>query len=336
MHVTILADNDYYSAPHTLAAVSSPSGQRYARFPSTLSETHKTGLGSSAALVTALTASLLAHYLSPHGFTLASPEGRATLHNLAQAAHCAAQGKIGSGFDVAAAVYGSCRYRRFSPSILSGIGVVGSPGFAALLANLVDDKAESGGKVWDTEIDSDAVTLPKGICLRMCDVDHGTATVGMVKKVLAWREADATKEEANRLWTDLDKASIELEAVLRDAAADEAQLSRLPAALRRVRTLAKEMGRLSGADVEPDSQTALLDALTDPDSLGCYGGVCPGAGGLDAVALLARDDVETLKRLQDKLAAYAGEHGVRLRLLDVKGELEGVRAEDPAQFKGWI
>ncbi len=57
------------------------------------------------------------------------PAVRDKLHNLAQAAHCAAQGKVGSGFDVGAAVFGSCSYRRFSPSILEGLGDAGTPGF---------------------------------------------------------------------------------------------------------------------------------------------------------------------------------------------------------------
>lgn len=39
-------------------------------------------------------------------------------HNLAQYVHCLAQGKIGSGFDVAAAVFGSHLYSRFDPSVL--------------------------------------------------------------------------------------------------------------------------------------------------------------------------------------------------------------------------
>jgi phosphomevalonate kinase len=39
-------------------------------------------------------------------------------HNLAQFVHCFAQGKVGSGFDVSAAVFGSQLYTRFDPSVL--------------------------------------------------------------------------------------------------------------------------------------------------------------------------------------------------------------------------
>lgn len=45
-------------------------------------------------------------------------EDLALLHNAAQLAHCAAQGKVGSGFDVSSAVWGSQVYRRFDPLAL--------------------------------------------------------------------------------------------------------------------------------------------------------------------------------------------------------------------------
>lgn len=89
-------------------------------------EVAKTGLGSSAAMTTSVVAALL-HYLGV--VTLAfssrsqldcrtSDSDLDLVHIVAQSAHCLAQGKIGSGFDVSAAVYGSQRYIRFSPALL--------------------------------------------------------------------------------------------------------------------------------------------------------------------------------------------------------------------------
>lgn len=56
----------------------------------------------------------------------------ALVHNLAQLAHCAAQGKVGSGFDVSSAIWGSQLFRRFDPEVLKpllegglGVGVEG-------------------------------------------------------------------------------------------------------------------------------------------------------------------------------------------------------------------
>lgn len=43
------------------------------------------------------------------------------LHNLAQYVHSLAQGKIGSGFDVSAAVFGSQTYRRFAVECLGDL-----------------------------------------------------------------------------------------------------------------------------------------------------------------------------------------------------------------------
>lgn len=88
-------------------------------------EVAKTGLGSSAAMTTAVVAALL-HYLGV--VKLSSPkdyhERKDTadldlVHKIAQTAHCIAQGKVGSGFDVSSAVYGSQRYVRFSPELIS-------------------------------------------------------------------------------------------------------------------------------------------------------------------------------------------------------------------------
>ncbi|UKZ73929.1 hypothetical protein TrVFT333_001583 [Trichoderma virens FT-333] len=300
--IIILADNDYYSHSHA-----SSSG-RFAKFPVTLKGANKTGLGSSAALVTSLTASLLTHYLPATIFDLSSKQGKQTLHNLAQAAHCAAQGKVGSGFDVAAAVYGSCTYRRFSPSILNALPEPGAPGFSDKLLAVVD------GEQWDVEVEDDGVTLPPGLVLRMCDVDCGSQTVGMVKKVLSWRSQD--EQHSTALWNDLQSKNEDLAATLKAGALDQ-----LPGKLSQVRELIRQMGRESDVPIEPDTQTELLDAVSALE--GVYGGVVPGAGGYDALALLMRDDDQTLARVQDFLATWSRDKDAKVKLLGVKGEMEG-------------
>ncbi|KAM0197578.1 hypothetical protein ACHAPA_002770 [Fusarium lateritium] len=314
----ILADNDYYSHSES----ESTRTGRFAKFPVTLGDANKTGLGSSAALVTSLTASLLAHYLPEDLFDVHSDQGKKTLHNLAQAAHCAAQGKVGSGFDVATAVYGSCRYRRFSPETLSKIPEPGAAGFADSLVKLVD-----GESAWDVEVLKDAVTMPKGIVLRMCDVDCGSKTVGMVKKVLAWKAANP--EESKKLWDELQKRNEELIATL-----NAGDVSQLPEKITAVREMIRQMGSASGVPIEPESQTELLDALSTVE--GVYGGVVPGAGGYDALALLMKDDDETKQRVKVFLEKWANEKGTKVKLLGVKGEMEGVRSESLDVYAGWI
>lgn len=313
----ILADNDYYSNP----GVANDTHGRFSQFGVTLKEANKTGLGSSAALVTSLTAALLTHYLPKALFDVSSEKGKTTLHNLAQAAHCAAQGKVGSGFDVAAAVYGSCTYRRFSPSILSNIPEAGAPGFADKLVSVVD------GEAWDVEVAGSDLRVPAGVALRMCDVDCGSQTVGMVKKVLAWKAADAAASTA--LWDDLQARNESLAAALRDG-----RLAELPQKVEGVRELIRKMGQLSDVPIEPESQTELLDAVTRVE--GVYGGVVPGAGGFDAAALLMDDDAATKERVNEFLAQWSKEKSSKVKLLEVKGEMEGVRWEELDVYKGWL
>ncbi|KAF4342510.1 phosphomevalonate kinase [Fusarium beomiforme] len=314
----ILADNDYYSHSES----ENTRQGRFAKFPVTLGDANKTGLGSSAALVTSLTAALLTHYLPEDLFDIQSEQGKRTLHNLAQAAHCAAQGKVGSGFDVATAVYGSCRYRRFSPATLSSIPEPGAAGFADALVKLVD-----GESAWDVEVLKDAVIMPKGVVLRMCDVDCGSKTVGMVKKVLKWRSSNP--EESKKLWDELQKRNEQLIQTL-----NAGDVEHLPSKITAVRQMIRQMGNVSEVPIEPESQTELLDALSTLE--GVYGGVVPGAGGYDALALLMKDDEETKQRVKEFLDKWAKEKGTKVKLLGVKGEMEGVRSENLDLYAGWI
>lgn len=92
-------------------------------------EVAKTGLGSSAAMTTAVVAALL-QYLGVVDLSLTMDQQQENdtgdldiVHMIAQTAHCIAQGKVGSGFDVGSAVYGSQRYVRFSPDVISSAQV---------------------------------------------------------------------------------------------------------------------------------------------------------------------------------------------------------------------
>lgn len=340
--INILADNDYYSQPQSAKETPSHPGNRFRSFHVPLHEAHKTGLGSSAALVTAFTAAVLIHYLPASVFSPTTDSGKARLHNLAQAAHCTAQGKVGSGFDVAAAVYGSCVYRRFSPSILEEIGDVGSKDFSQRLRMLVEDTDPI--HKWDAEIETSAVRIPKHLRLVLCDVDCGSQTVGMVKKVLAWRKEKP--EEALLLWAALQKGNEDLRHELVRLARSTHPSGLDPEGLRDIikttRSLIREMSSKSGVPIEPNVQTELLDACSEVP--GVIGGVVPGAGGFDAVALLVLDMPESLEGLKNLLSGYTGtadDSGSeatigRVRLLGVRQELEGVRPEDCKDYEAWL
>lgn len=378
LNITILADDDYYSQS---AGSSQPqdSNTGFSDFGVTLSQAHKTGLGSSAALVTALAGALLAFHASNSDTSNSATLDLTRLHNLAQAAHCAAQGKIGSGFDVAAAVYGSCLYRRFSPSILESIGEASSAGFSERLHLCVDDLNLDGNKTWDVEVKSRAVQVPESLMLVMCDVDCGSETPGMVRKVLKWRSDNP--EEAGVLWAALQLGQEDLCLELARVSDREGLIHRegananananaagvdggvevdqqfthkfqpLADIISTIRSLVREMSVKSAVPIEPPVITELLDFCTGLP--GVVGGVAPGAGGYDAVALVVRNDPDVVKHVQTKLEGWKSSRGPgttvsgdgnddaaatrigKVRLLGVKQEKEGVRVEQTDRYQGW-
>jgi phosphomevalonate kinase len=198
LRIDLVAHRAFYSSP-------SPTGTDPEAPP------RKTGLGSSAALVSALCGALLAYFGLVH-----LPDAGATkdeqldskdtttrdlrlVHNLAQFAHFKAQGKIGSGFDVSSAVYGSHVYVRFDPIILQvrSISAFGQHiNTAKRAGEKPEDIAELISGHWDSEVH--ALPLPSGLRLMLGDVSAGSKTPVMVSLVDAWRRG---LEEEQRLGT---------------------------------------------------------------------------------------------------------------------------------------
>jgi phosphomevalonate kinase len=202
-----------------------------------LADVAKTGLGSSAALITSLVTALLIHtgLIAPD--QLASASSRHFAHNVAQFVHCLAQGKVGSGFDVSAAVFGSQLYTRFSPSVLqplmddpvraspplpchpnSGFGLsLSQTGSRSLLSVLAPEN-----QAWDLVVKP--FTLPPRTRLLLADIHAGSNTPLLVSKVLKWRSENsadgvlahlsgplrAYRITAHSLWTSLDQSNTSL------------------------------------------------------------------------------------------------------------------------------
>jgi phosphomevalonate kinase len=152
----------------------------------------KTGMGSSAALITSLVGCLLSTFNvvklpkfsesttsnSNNTASTVSYEGISAgmriVHNLAQVCHAAAQGKIGSGFDVSSAVYGSHVYTRFSPQIIAPVLSAAARDNSAI--------AKLHKVVAHTEWDCirEPAALPTAFRLLMGDVQGGSSTPAMV------------------------------------------------------------------------------------------------------------------------------------------------------------
>eukprot|EP01132_Coremiostelium_polycephalum_P007504 gene7504-9221_t len=313
LYITILGGNQFYSQIPQLKERGLPiSFEALKSLPpflpvtGTLQEIQKTGLGSSAALVSSLTAALLS-FLKIVDLQNDRPQqellkDRTLLHNLAQICHCIAQGKIGSGFDISSAVFGSQVYRRFSPEIIQPI------------LKLYDQKQYPNSKElltiinsnWDNEHND--MALPPGLQLLLADVSIGSNTPVMVKKILEWRKENPT--ESLSIWTDINKNNENVKSaftqlhqlykennqqyltaiancskLIATEWSQECPITKQLVAVRssflEIRRLMRKMGDLADVPLEPIEQTEL--ANTTMDVLGCVASGVPGAGGFDAL-----------------------------------------------------
>lgn len=327
LEITILADNDFYSvAPHLQERNWEATPENLARLPkflpcSTTSRgtLQKTGLGSSAALVTSLVGALVVNFTGNNNPTESLDDTtKRRIHNLAQICHCHAQGKVGSGFDVSSASYGSHVYQRFPKTLLSGLlqelettqGNTISKGMAQSLRKLVEESTEeykwTGGVVkplsWNTDL----------LQIMLADVSGGSESPSMARKILEWKASsndiscwnnllkynDQVVEITDKISETLkgtdpnniskiaeDVGTVKFEEYTRESGPEiVSYLCDLRSTLVETRKNLKRMGDLAGVPVEPDEQSALADAtMTLP---GVVASLVPGAGGYDALVVV--------------------------------------------------
>lgn len=234
--VLLQADNDFYSQVGRLQSQNLPlTRASLATVPpfapcliSGSDGVAKTGLGSSAAMITSLSAALMCFmgvaHVAPQESRLAASDV-ALVHEVAQVCHAAAQGKIGSGFDVCAAVYGSAEYVRYDKAVLAPLLVSKDTDAAgeaqereswyscqSVLQCLgVKDTAESDKQPqWDYKAES--FGMPRGIDMACGDINGGSESPSMSRTVLAWkRDAPATELA---LWDQLLQSNVRTVAAL--------------------------------------------------------------------------------------------------------------------------
>ncbi|CAL0305441.1 unnamed protein product [Lupinus luteus] len=336
LDITILGCNDFYSyrneierhgfplTPESLARISPFAPITFnsddANGRDSKPEVAKTGLGSSAAMTTAVVAALL-HYLDVVKLSPSKVHQERkdiadldTVHKIAQTAHCIAQGKVGSGFDVSSAVYGSHRYVRFSPEVISSTQV------AANLLPLPEVITDILNGNWDH--DRTEFSLPPLMTLLLGEPGTGgSSTPSMVGAVKKWQKSDPEKSldtwrrlsEANSAlevqlnflsnlakeqW-DAYKSVIESCSILRsdkwiEQASEPSKEAVIKAllgakdAMLGIRYHMRLMGEAAGVPIEPESQTQLLDATMNLEGVLLAG--VPGAGGFDAVFAVTLGD----------------------------------------------
>ncbi|OQR87355.1 hypothetical protein ACHHYP_09100 [Achlya hypogyna] len=311
--ITLEADNDFYSQSSQLLERGLPvTRDNLATLPAFLpcpvdadgrAIIMKTGMGSSAALITSLVGAVLRFFGSvtlPTPTSTTSSPGVDVVHNLAQIAHSIAQDKIGSGFDVSAAAYGNQCYNRFHPDRIKAF--VGQRNLADLSAAELAT-CISAQELWDNVVKP--FGLPPSMRMIMGDVNAGSATVSMVRQVLAWKSADPVGSTA--LWEKLNAKNMAIVAqfealpvvsphvwaqLATTTSASWPQvhpevgtiLQAMQATFYEIRSLLRSMGTQAGVGIEPAEQTALIDATMQVPGV-LFGGV-PGAGGNDAIFAL--------------------------------------------------
>lgn len=326
--ITLRADNDFYSQIKELHKKNLPllsssllTIQRFNPCPidpdTGKMEVAKTGMGSSAALTTSLVGALL------QWFNVVQLENDSTaigskriIHNLSQLAHAIAQGKLGSGFDVAAAVYGTQMYRRFLAEGFTSC--METNALSKTIYDAVMDESKWGQTVKQ-------FSLPQNMDIIMGDVCGGSSSTSMARAVLQWRKDQP--EIASEVWNTLANTNLELYQsfeslndlftsneekfqetlkILSEQTYDEWSTSNdeLATAFVNIRHLfnkarlyLKKMGQGAGIEIEPDIQTNLADASQTIPGVLCAG--VPGAGGIDAIYAIvlskdARNRVENM------------------------------------------
>ena len=322
LQITIHADSDFYSlVPHLQQRNLDRSYESVQSLPPFLPVTRdanglrKTGLGSSACLVTSLVGALC--------YALSSSPDRTILYPLAQVCHAHAQGKVGSGFDVSAACHGSHVYIRF-PKELAALPE------RALLS--IED--------WPEAVQA-PLEIPSFLQLLLADVGGGTESPGMARKILAWKEQQSTPVphwsnliELNQrlvdLWQQVSHVSLthnDLDYLAQHPATewtDYPLLLQLRATFQQTRFHLKAMGEAAGVPVEPSAQTQLADATMALP--GVLAALVPGAGGSDALACVFIDVPDVRSRIGQLWATWEACPVCPLTTKAIGGG-EGVRLE---------
>ncbi len=268
-------------------------------------KTAKSGLGSSAGVTVAGIAAALA--VSKHGSEAAMVD-KDLIHKLAQLSHGIATGKIGSGYDIAAATYGSLVYTRYSPSLINTL--------PKDYTN--DDIIKVTKAVWDYSVENFSFPEKFGIVFANF-VNESTSTAAFVSKVNEFKARDP--DHFNELMLKLNSANSDALVSLRKlkVSFEENELGRFRDAFEVGRHITKELGVLAGIEIESDECSELIDKSVEN---GAFVAKLPGSGGKDSVVALTTKQTDR-QRLTEYLNSVDG-----LRVIDLNIDNEGVRVDN--------
>ena len=257
----------------------------------------KSGMGSSSAVTVALVAAILKSY------GLDTDENDA-LHKLAQLSHSVATGKVGSGFDIAAATYGSILYSRYSPSIITEFPQ----------NYTVEDVKSIVEKKWDYAVKS--VNFPDIFKASMANfVNEAAITTSLVGVVNEFKKKNPQvyKDIIREINDSAEKAAAALSKIKSEDDANDIEEFKDNFEISRLAT--RKLGELSRADIEPADTTRLIEESKNEGALVAR---LPGAGGKDSIVAISMGDNEA-----GRLRKFWSSKN-NLELLDVSMQNRGV------------
>lgn len=251
-------------------------------------------------------------------------------HNLAQVAHCQAQGKVGSGFDVAAATFGSILYQRFSPDLINSLPNIKQTDvdYSNELRKLINET--------DWSFTHKRIQLPKGLRLVMGDVKSGSETTKMVAKVKQWYQENYPR--SHEIYNSINEGNMKFIEALDtlNKTNDGALVSEIDSgnvtsrvlvdardAIEQVRENFRIITNEGNVDVEPVVQTQLLDQVLNEN--GVLTAMIPGAGGYDAIAIIVSEKCQ-IQTSTNKIFD-------NVTFLDLKQEDLGILEEQPENYE---
>ncbi|NIO20449.1 MAG: phosphomevalonate kinase [Candidatus Aenigmarchaeota archaeon] len=253
-------------------------------------EVKKIGFGSSAAAVVVAVASLLAF----NGKDISTRETKDVIYKLSTIAHYFAQGKVGSGFDVAASTFGGVFvYKRFDPDWL--------------LEQLKSGKSvkEITEMEWPSYL-VEELEIPEDLNFIVGWTKESASTSAMVKQLDEW--AKSHQDEYKRLYNQIANLVRDLIPVWK-----EKNREKILELISKNEDYLRELGEKSGVNIEtPD-----LKKLSDIANNNGGAGKLSGAGGGDCGFAITFD-----KESAEKIKNEWEEAG--LHFLDVKMAKKGV------------
>ena len=252
----------------------------------------KLGFGSSAAA----TAAILGAVLKLHGVGIETEQEKDALFKLAIIAHYKAQGKIGSGFDVAASVFGGALvYTRFD---------------AEWFAKELGKKKirEVAGEKWPG-LSHRNIVLPKGFGIAVGFTGKSASTTELVKKMWKFREEKRAEYDKIIFWLR------ECTEAMIDAIEGKEPKEVMTLVDENARIL-RVLGQESGNELEIAEHRKMAEIASRHFASAKFS----GAGGGDCSVCVAFDEA-ALEAVKKEWA----ENG--LMPVDVKVSAEGVKAE---------